>query len=493
MYTNKNSTYIHHSLKACAAVAGHSLNSGYLIMRELLKGLLFIMFASILTHSILGVAAETANPASKSPQDNPLEKTSASNTTFAPEWRYVMKSGDNLIHFAKRYCTDPTAWRSLQALNNIKNPQQMIAGKYLRVPLAFLKQKPAEAEVLLVSGSVNQVLSDKTTSAVVLGQKLKQGTEILTGDNSKLNVQFADGSITSMGPNSNLKLDVLAMYEGASTVNTKIRLEKGRVEVQANPKHIEGNQMQVFTPTAVAGIRGTTFRVSTNGNDIRQETLEGKVALTAASKEIAVDKGFGSLAEGGLPPLPPVLLLPAPNAQLLPKTIGSIPAKFLMPTQEGAVAWLGKVSTDSKFSKIVAQKTSQGRELVLADLPEGNYFLSVRAIDQQGLEGYDAFHQFSVKTRPFSPQILLPKAADDIADLSYLFTWSAVDEASHYMFEVASDAEFTKIVVHQQERYTKASIKQALPAGQYYWRVASLKGNDQGPFSTPERFTYTPK
>ena len=280
------------------------------------------------------------------------QTTFAAETLFkenAPEWRYSVRPGDNLIRFSERHLINPDDWRVLQTHNKIKNPQRMQLGQVLRVPLKLLKQLPAPAEIVLASGQAGILKADKSVQPVIAGQQLTAGTELITGENSKLNIKFADGSIVSMQPKSTMKLDTLSMYSGGGMVDTKLRLQQGKVETEANPAHLQGNQMQIITPTAVAAVRGTKFRVSADAVSIKQETLEGKVALMAAGAEVSVDKGFGSLSEGGNAPLPPVLLLPAPVTGNLPIKLEALPVAFNMPAQEGAVAWLGKVSNEPQF------------------------------------------------------------------------------------------------------------------------------------------------
>ena len=293
-----------------------------------------------------------------------LSAAEVSTSATQPEWLYSVRPGDNLIQFAKQHLINPDDWSVLQKLNQIKKPYRMQAGQILRVPLNLVKQLPTPAEVALVSGIAGILKIDNSVEPVTAGQKLTAGTALKTGENSKLNIKFADGSIVSMQPNSILKLDTLSIYSGGGMVDTTLRLQQGKLETEANPAHRQGNQMQIVTPMAVAAVRGTKFRVSTSDLAITQETLEGKVALQAAGKEVAVDKGFGSLSEGGKAPLPPILLIPAPATNSLPTKLETVPVVFDMPAQDGAVAWLGKLSHDAQFNSILAEKILAVRHIV---------------------------------------------------------------------------------------------------------------------------------
>ncbi len=410
-----------------------------------------------------------------------------------PEWRYSIRQGDNLIHFARQHLINPNDWRTLQTLNKIKNPYRMQLGQSLRVPLHLVKQLPAPAEVALSSGKAGILKADNSIVPVSAGQQLTAGTELVTGEKSKLNIKFADGSIVSMQPNSALKLDTLSMYSGGGMVDTTLRLQQGKLETEANPAHIQGNKMQIITPTAVAAVRGTKFRVSANDASIRQETLEGKVALIAAGAEVSVDKGFGSLSEGGAPPLPPILLLPAPATEILPTKLDAVPAVFSMPAQDGAVAWLGKVSIESTFNSIAAENISQGTQLSFNELADGKYYLKVRAKDKQGFEGYDAMHEFVLNARPFAPKSSAPAATATVREANPQLTWEKVDQVNEYLLELARDADFKQMLDSRRVVNTAYKIEKSLEPGQYYWRLASLDGTDQGPYAVANSFTYKPK
>jgi hypothetical protein len=422
-----------------------------------------------------------------------LAAAEVSTSAIEPEWLYSMRPGDNLIQFAKQHLINPDDWHTLQKLNNIKKPTRMQFGKILRVPLHLVKQLPAPAEVALASGQAGILKTDNSLEPVAAGQKLTAGTALKTGNNSKLNIKFADGSIVSMQPNSILKLDTLSIYSGGGMVDTTLRLQQGKLETEANPAHRQGNQMQIITPTAVAAVRGTKFRVSTSDVSITQETLEGKVALSAAGAEVAVDKGFGSLCEGGKAPLPPILLIAAPVTSSLPVNLESVPVAFNMPAQDGAVAWLGKLSSDAQFSSILAEKLSDGRQLSFNDMPDGKYYLKVRAKDKQGLEGYDATHEFNLNARPFAPIIVAPAQAATVREPNPELSWTKIEQANQYLLQLARDVDFKQLLDSQQLTNTSYKLAKNLEPGQYYWRLASIDGTDQGPFMAPSSFIYKAK
>jgi hypothetical protein len=410
-----------------------------------------------------------------------------------PEWRYSVRPGDNLIYISRQHLINPGDWRLLQKINQIKNPFRIPPGTVLRLPLHLVKQVATPAMVVAVNGKAGILKTDKSVTLVTLGQQLTAGTELVTSEKSTLKIKFADGSIVSMQPNSTLKLDTLSMYSGGGMVDTKLRLQQGKLEATANPAHVNDNKMQIVTPTAVAAVRGTKFRLSAMDASVTQETIDGRVALTAADKEVLVSRGYGSVSKDGKSPSPPILLLSAPSLEALPTQLDTIPIKFDMPKQNGAVAWLGMISTEPVFDSISAETTSQGAQLRFDDLSDGNYFLKVRAKDDKGLEGYDAVHRFVLNARPFAPIASMPTQASTVREANPELSWAQVEQINEYLIEVARDADFKQLLDSRRVMTTTYKIEKSLDPGQYYWRLASIDATEQGPYTAINSFIYKPK
>ncbi len=408
----------------------------------------------------------------------------------SPEWIYSIRPYDTLIQFSNLYLINPDNWRELQKLNRIKNTYRMRVGSKLRVPLYLVKQSPTNAEVASIIGEAYLVKANSPKQLLKVGQQLTSGAEVLTQAKSKLNIRFADGSIVTVQSNSALKLDSLSIYSGGGMVDTKVRLQQGKIEVEANPQEISGNSMQILTPTAVAAVRGTEFRVSIEENHFREETLDGKVALSAGGKEVLVARGYGSLSREGKSPISPVTLLPAPKTSGLPITLTTVPLVFELVNQPYANAWYGKVY---KNKSIVAENNSQGTRLNFGDIPDGKYLLKVRAKDRNGLEGYDAKHSFVLNARPYPPESIYPSEAVISREPKPAFTWTQVDVANQYLIELAKDSNFKTVIEKRKVGSTAFTPAKALVAGQYFWRLASIDGDDQGPYSKVYQFTYRPK
>jgi hypothetical protein len=407
-----------------------------------------------------------------------------------PDWRYTLRPGDTLIGVSARFLARPAEWPRLQRHNRITQPRRLIPGSALLIPLAWMRQQPAPATVMAVRGQVRVMYPDSTERALQADEKLLAGTVLTTASNSSATLRFADGSVLVLQPGARLALDTVSVYAGGGMVDTRLRLQQGRVEIGANPARAKGSRLQVITPSAVAAVRGTRFRVGADASATREETLEGRVGLAASGRQVTVPEGQGSLAELGKPPRPPVTLLPAPDASALPARVETLPMRFKLPELPGAVSWLGQIAEDAQFEKLVLEDTGTTPQLSFADLPDGRYVLRVRAADAQGLQGHDAIHAFELDARPFAPLLTAPgtRVRHARPDLQ----WSAVVGANAYQVEVARDAAFADTVLTERTSDTHLAPASELQPGGYHWRVASIEAADQGPYSPARAFTYDP-
>ena len=415
---------------------------------------------------------------------------SVSTDTDIPEWRYTLRPGDTLIGVSARYLAEPADWPNVQKHNHISRPRQLTPGNTLRIPLAWLRHEPAPATVVSVTGQVSVKLPEMAERALLAGEQLVSGALLSTSANSSATLRFADNSVMVLQPAARLSLDTVSVYAGGGMVDTQLRLQQGRVEIVANPGRASSSRLQVITPSAVAAVRGTRFRVSADVAVTREETLEGEVGLSAAGKKVGVPEGKGTLAEAGKPPQMPVALLSAPDLTSLPTRVDSLPMRFTLPAQPGAVSWLGQIAEDIQFEKLLLEASSDTPKLSFGDLPDGRYILRVRAADKQGLQGRDAVHAFELDARPFAPLLTAPGTRVRTALPEW--QWSRVVGASGYQIHVARDADFSDLVQSGHTADPRLTASKELKPGGYYWRVASIDASGQGPFSASQRFTYDP-
>jgi hypothetical protein len=113
-----------------------------------------------------------------------------------------------------------------------------------------------------------------------VGLAVSQGDTIETQDATRLEIRFGDGSILRLGPKSRVQLAEAHFGGGAARRKLTARLFLGRLWAKVTTA-IQGEQkFQVETENAVAGVRGTTFRVDANADkSVLVRVYDGSVAV----------------------------------------------------------------------------------------------------------------------------------------------------------------------------------------------------------------------
>jgi len=411
-------------------------------------------------------------------------------------WLYTVNQNDSFERIYQKYLNKRSNILALSQHIQHKLTKKLQPGQVISIPVEMLKKIPTNAQVLLVYGDVavtSTLVNEKRK--LNKGDLLVQGDELRTGKNSLAKLLFADGSNIDIQPNSILSIQASYKYVGKETFVTNLKLVKGRTEVSANPRHAVGNTLEVETPSAIAAVRGTQFRVGADGDIALQETLDGQVAFSAdengVKQEVLLAKGYGSIAQKGKAPLPPIVLPASPDLSALPNLIETYPVQFTIAPQSDAVAWVSQLSLDADFTQILNDQTIQAGGLVFDNLADGQYYLKLRAQDQYGLQGKDATHAFSVKIRPPEKLLELVEPLDGavIPLAPTELIWTSMPNASRYIVQIARDADFVNMVFERHASFNRLSIIHSFGSGEYYWRVAVLSDGKPQKFSQVRKFS----
>lgn len=411
-------------------------------------------------------------------------------------WVYTVRPGDTIWDLTEKYCVSVNHWKRIQGINNVRLDRQIPPGTKLRFPLDILKYQPATALVVQVQGTAQLIRSGSKT-AVPLTPKtsLRSGDGIVTGPGANVTLHFADGSELLVLEDSEVVLDTLSAWGTTGMVDTRVRLQGGRVDTRVKPGQGPGSRYQIITPAAVAAVRGTRFRVAAEKQQplSRSEVTAGTVNVgdTASSQDIPA--GFGLVSESGKPPQPPRQLLPPPDISRIPKLFRSLPLQFGWASLPGAQGYRLQIAPDQKFETLIVDKSAGQPGMEWADLPDGDYAFRLRGIDEVGLEGLDGVGVFEVDARPYAPLPTGMSGGALVRESTPDFSWQAVEGVQSYRFELARDAAFQQMISRRQTDSTGIGLTEALQPGGYYWRVASVDPEGaQGPFSQPQHFTFRP-
>ena len=422
----------------------------------------------------------------------------AAGALVGDDYIYTTRPGDTLTGIGQRLLARPSDWTQLQTLNGIAEPRHMKSGQRLRIPARLLRAQAQVARLAAVSGEVRS-----EGIALQPGAELRAGTQLDTGAQGFATVELADGSRLQLAPSSRLRLEHMARQRGSGVPDQRLRLEQGRVETQVVPRPKGKGRFWISTPSAVAGVRGTHFRVSADAGGSRTEVIEGSVAVrSAAARPAVVAAGFGlAVAPDGRHGAP-IAILPAPDMpEALPLQERPV-VRLAVPALTGARAYRFQVGMGAGLERVLADAVVQAPVARFADLPDGDYVLRVRGIDAQGVEGYDAQRPFRLKARPEPPFAAGPVNGAILRAEMVPLRWTQAPDAARYDVQLARDAAFADLVAAQEaiegNEWTPAP---PLPPGEYFWRVRSVRapgagmdraGTDPGPWGDAQRFTLRP-
>jgi hypothetical protein len=410
----------------------------------------------------------------------------------ALEWVYGVKPGDTLISISTDYLIDPYHWRKLQKLNRVADPTRLMPGSKLRLPAELLKREAAVAEVIDVRGKVSRERGKQPPQALGTGARLQTGDTLSTGSDGTVSLRFVDGSRLLLSPNSSITLTEMVMLGKTGIAQTLLELHRGSLDTRVAPQQKPVARYEIKSQALNLAVRGTDFRAHFNTTDklASSEVIEGAVQASGTQgKPVEVAAGFGTLAAVNQAPQTPQALPAAPNLSSVVSRLERVPLRFEWPAAAGSQRYRAQVFSDRSFERLLLDGVFQNSSAKWPDLPDGRYVLRVRSIHANGLEGFNADHEFVLKARPEPPFIEAPLEGQKVYGPEATLRWSISTAAQAYRVQLSAKPDFSSLIA-EEAALTRNTYTVALAPGNYYWRVASIAaGPDQGPFSDVQIFT----
>jgi hypothetical protein len=127
---------------------------------------------------------------------------------------------------------------------------------------------------------------------VVLKQPLFSGDAVRTAAESRLEIKVDDDSVVRIGENSELEISKPSLMNLAGGGETQAKLKKGKIWSNVKKMAEDQRRMTVSTPTVVAAIRGTVFRI-----DVPEDSL---TVLRVYEGSVEARENRAAPAAGGL-------------------------------------------------------------------------------------------------------------------------------------------------------------------------------------------------
>lgn len=265
-------------------------------------------------------------------------------------------------------------------------------------------ERPRNRPVALVQHVEGQVFRGEDAEREVLEANAPVFAldRIETGTDAAAWLVLADGSQVKLWQQSILRIGAIELDENLER-RVRLELELGDLETLVTPTQGNASSFQIGTRTAIAGVRGTTFRLHASADLTRLETLEGLVELGGSQGTVEVPEAFGSRVDTTGAPEEPRPLLP-PVMGLSPQTGAMAPSDVLTwAPLEGAATYRVELAREPDFYVERVAFTTPVAEMALPSGAGGTWYWRVTALDADGFSGYDS-QVFAIEIQdPSSP------------------------------------------------------------------------------------------
>jgi len=165
---------------------------------------------------------------------------------------------------------------------------RIIAVAVAMTALAFAPASRAKdrnsAQVSILEGqATNSTGGSGRAMPLAIGHMVYQDDVVTTGDGSRMELKLKDGSVIRVGPKSRLQLkDAYFGKSGEKKFSAKLLF--GRVWSKVSGLVGGDSKFEVETDNAVAGVRGTTFRVdASTDKSVLVRVYAGSIAMAGGA------------------------------------------------------------------------------------------------------------------------------------------------------------------------------------------------------------------
>ncbi len=170
----------------------------------------------------------------------------------------------------------------------------------LLLALLFAAAPRAEgpaATVSFLDGEATRTAGGRS-ERLAQGSGLREGDEVETRKRTRLELTLADGSVVRLGPLSRARLETAAFGRSPDDRKVSARLLVGNVWASVAKAVGGDSRFEVKTDNAVAGVRGTTFRVdAASDRSVVVRVYSGTVAVAGGPIPRPEHQGTGGKPE----------------------------------------------------------------------------------------------------------------------------------------------------------------------------------------------------
>lgn len=347
------------------------------------------------------------------------------------------EAGDSLADIAERELGRRGLVGVLADFNNLATDAALTAGTTIQVPIV-VPDRGESASVVFVKGGVSRNGTTLTADDLVA-----PGDVIETTDTGFVSLEFSNGSTVNIHPETIAVVQELRCLDNDELCIIGIETEAGQLRSDVESRDGQELEYRITTPIASAAVRGTDFNVQADGAELLVAVTEGGVNVGAEGENVGLDEGFGSVTLEGEPPGQPIALLPPPAFRTVPNRFVAGQSVLWWELRQ-VDRYTASIAGDSVGREVVSEVETADSSLAisaLGDIDAGDYFLSVRGIDENGLPGFVASKRIIVATVDNAlppPQIDASREGNDVV----VAVVNPAPQARGYEIQLADSADF---------------------------------------------------
>ncbi|WP_455288979.1 FecR family protein [Cupriavidus necator] len=394
----------------------------------------------------------------------------------------MTKTDDTLHGITARYLSDSESWTTLARMNHVHTPRRLQAGIELHLPVALLRQEYLTARVMAMSGLAEYAFGNAPFRPLSVGMRLAEGDRVRTAHNGFATLELIDGSHVCVMQDSMIEIGTLRRTTLMGANSFAINLRQGQVDSRVTHARRKSDRFQIASPLAVAGVRGTRFRMNYlhDRQSSALEVLDGTVGLATATPPGSVPQmrlpaatqivpaGFGSVtqATGMVGEL--IELLPAPALLSPGKVQDAKDVVFDIVARSDASAYRVQIARDAEMLDLIRDDQVPIPHALFGDLPDGTYFVRLAAIDHNGLAGLSQIYAFERRQLE-----LAVSAVPLVGTRHFEFRWSVSRQVidTRFRFVLAAASDLSHPIVDLVDLSESQVVVTNLPSGVYFWTV----------------------
>lgn len=403
---------------------------------------------------------------------------------------YVVRRGDTFDRLSRKYLVPDRDWQALLRLAGIRDPRRLPIGHRLVIPRTWLRYTVEPARLASYRGTVRISFSGRAV-APAAGMALGEGTQLTTAANSFISLVLPDRSTVVIPSQSQVRIRQLRRILLTGTIDYRFEIERGRLETKVTPLEGPAGHYRIYTPLSMTAVRGTEFRVAYDAESALAgtEVLSGTVSFSSASEgsQLTLQERVGAIVDrSGEARV--VDLLPAPQLQDPGRVQTRDSVELQTAPLAGAVRYRAVIAADAGFIENIAEQFSDTGSFAFTEIPNGNLFVRVSAVDGNGLEGLAQSYSFSRRLASIRGEV-------EPSQEGYRFRWSGAGSgARRYHFQLMRGSPDALPTVDEVGLERDSLTLRNLPPDIYYWRVGLTQienGETTQAWTDPEKLTIS--